>query len=147
MLSMTKKRPRRHKSLFAKKVKSLKRSQFLRIHKLSLEMNKLFEHIFIEGLHTMTLFDPMEFHYEKIAFVKISLFSNYIAYVQLCCNLCVPMQPMCKCDEFFPLKYSEFIFKNVMLEIHEVLSQSHIICMSYNLWLICVIYAIIVNVF
>jgi hypothetical protein len=94
----------------------------LRIHKLSLEMNKLFEHIFIEALHAMTFFDPMEFHYEKIAFVKISLLSKYITYVQLCCNLCVPMQPMCKCDEFFPLKYSEFIFKNVMLEIHEVLS-------------------------
>lgn len=70
-------------------------------------MNKLLEHIFIEGLHTMTFFDPMEFHYEKITFPETSLLSNYIAYVQLCCNLCVPMQPMCKCGESFPLKYSE----------------------------------------
>jgi hypothetical protein len=75
-------------------------------------------------------------------FVKTSLPYNYVVYVQLCCNLCVPMQPMCNYVPSFLLKYVGFNFLNVISEIHKILLQSHIdhYIMYAPMVKICVIY-------
>jgi hypothetical protein len=64
---------------------------------------------------------PTFLHYEKIMSLKTSLPCNYVTYVQLCCNLCVPMQPMRNYVTFFALKCNEFIFLNATLKIHKIL--------------------------
>jgi hypothetical protein len=64
---------------------------------------------------------PTFLHYEKIVSSKTSLPCNYVTYVQLCCNLCVPMQPMHNYVTSFSLKCNEFYFLNATLKIHKIL--------------------------
>ncbi len=75
--------------------------------------------------------------------MKTSLPYNYVVYVQLYCNSCVPMQPMCNCVPSFLLKWDGFIFLNAMSKIHKILLQSHIDhCILYAPMVkICVIYS------
>jgi hypothetical protein len=64
---------------------------------------------------------PTFLHYEKIMSSKSSLPCNYVTYVQLYCNLCVPMQPMRNYVTSFSLKCNDFCFLNAMLKIHKIL--------------------------
>jgi hypothetical protein len=64
---------------------------------------------------------PTFLHYEIVLSSKTSLPCNYVTYVQLCCNLCVPMQPMQNYVTSFSLKCNEFIFLNATLKIHKIL--------------------------
>lgn len=89
---------------------------------------------------------PTFLHYEKIVSSKTSLPCNYVTYVQLCCNLCVPMQPMCNFVSSFPLKYDDFFFFNAMSKFHKVVTYWMYEVYTYDKNM-CHIYNYIINVF